>query len=88
MIYGYFRVTGANDSVENYADQFTVVLRNDDFQEYETRWDEILLSMTQIPPDDILEGLYILRIRESDQLKTLLELCDFEIHQKISKPDN
>ena len=30
MIYVYFPVTGANDSVENYADLFTVVLRNDD----------------------------------------------------------
>ena len=27
LIYEYFRVTGANDSVENYADLFTVVLR-------------------------------------------------------------
>ena len=30
LIYEYFRVTGANDSVENYADLFTVSLRNDD----------------------------------------------------------
>ena len=29
LIYEYFRVIGANDSVENYADLFTVVLRND-----------------------------------------------------------
>ena len=34
LIYEYFRVTGANDSVENYADLFTVVLRNDDVQEF------------------------------------------------------
>ena len=26
--------------------------------------------MTKIPPDDILEGLYKLRIRESEKLKT------------------
>ena len=32
LIYEYFRATGANDSVENYADLFTVVLRNDDIQ--------------------------------------------------------
>ena len=51
-----------------------VALRNDDFQEFDTRWDEILLSMTKFPPDDILESLYKLRIRESDQLKTALEL--------------
>ena len=56
MIYEYFRVTGANDSVENYNDLFTVVLRNDDIQEFESKWDEVLLSMTQIPCDDILEG--------------------------------
>ena len=38
--------------------------------------------MTKIPPDDILEGLYKLRIRESEKLKTVLELYDLEIHQK------
>ena len=58
LFYEYFRVTGANDSVENYADLFTVVLRNDDIQEFDSKWDGILLSMTKIPPDDILEGLY------------------------------
>ena len=39
------------------------------------------------PSDDILESLYRLRIRESDQLKTVLELYDMEIHQKISMPN-
>ena len=43
--------------------------------------------MTQIPPDDILEGLYKLRIRESEKLKTVLELYDLEIHQKKLGPD-
>ena len=38
--------------------------------------------MTQIPSDDILEGLYKLRIRESEKLKTVLELYNIEIHQK------
>ena len=63
LIYEYFRVTGANDSVDNYADLFTISLRNDDIQEFDSRWDGILLSMTQIPHDDILEGLYKLRTR-------------------------
>ena len=58
LIYDYFRVTGVNDSVENYAEKFTVVLRNDKIQEFGTKWDEILLSMTQIPPDDIL-GIFV-----------------------------
>ena len=74
LIYEYFRVIGIHDSVENYADLFTVGLRNDDIQESDSKWDGILLSMTKIPSDDILEGLYKLRIRESEKLKTVLEL--------------
>ena len=65
LIYEYFRVTGANGSVENCAHQFTFVLRNDDIQEFDSKWDGILLSMTKIPSDDILKGLYKIRTRES-----------------------
>ena len=43
--------------------------------------------MTKIPPDDILEGLYKLRIRESEKLKTVLELYDLETHHKKLGPD-
>ena len=77
---------GIHDSVENYADLFTISLQNDDIQEFNSKWDGILLSMTKIPPDDILEGLYKLRIRESEKLKTVLEVYDMEIHQKILTP--
>ena len=45
-----------------------------------------LLSMTKIPRDDILEGMNKLRIRESEKLKTVLELYDLETHQKLG-PD-
>ena len=38
------RVIGANDSVENHADLFAVVLRNDDVQEFDSEWDEIARS--------------------------------------------
>ena len=53
LIHEYFRVTGAHDSVENYADLFTISPRNDDIQEFDSKWDGILLSMTKIPPDDM-----------------------------------
>ena len=43
MIYEYFRVTGAHDAVLDYADLFSTTLCNDDVQEFDTRWDEILL---------------------------------------------
>ena len=42
--------------------------------------------MTEIPYDDILEGLYKLRNRESEKLKTVLGLYNVEIHQKKAGP--
>ena len=54
LIYDYLRVTGIQDSVENYADLFNISLRNDDIQEFDFRWDEVLVSMSKIPSDDIL----------------------------------
>ena len=70
MINDYFRVTGAHDAVLYYADLFSV-------------WDEVQLSKSKIPSDDILERQNKKIIRESDQLKTVLELYDMEFHQKM-----
>ena len=41
MIYDYFRVTGAHDTVLDYADFFSVNLHDDNVQDFETRWDEV-----------------------------------------------
>ena len=43
--------------------------------------------MTKIPSDDILKGLYKLRIRESEKLKTVLKLYNMENDQKKPGPD-
>ena len=41
MINDCFRVTGAHDTVSDYADFFSVTLHDDNIQEFDTRWDEI-----------------------------------------------
>ena len=38
LIYDHFRVTGANDSVDNYADLFSIFFRIDDIQEFDSKW--------------------------------------------------
>ena len=43
--------------------------------------------LPNIPSDDISGCLYNFRTRECDQPKTVLELYDKEIHQKISMPN-
>ena len=47
MIYEYCRVTGAHDTVLNYADLFSVTLHDDNIQEFDTRWDEVLLYLSK-----------------------------------------
>ena len=84
----YDEYESLNDSVENFADLFTVVLRNENIQEFDSKWDEHSLSITKIPSDGILEGLYKLRIRESEKLKTVLEFYSMETRQKKAGLDS
>ena len=86
MIYDYFQVTGAHDTVLDYASLFSVALHDDSIQEFDTRWDEVLLSMTKFPPDDVLERLHSLRIRESDHLKTVVEYMTWKIFRRYRCP--
>ena len=50
-------MTGAHDTIFDYADLLSVTLHDDNVQEFETRCDEVLLSVSKIPSDDILESL-------------------------------
>ena len=49
MTHDFSRVTGAHDTVLDYADLVSITLRNDDVKDFDTRWDEILLPMTENP---------------------------------------
>ena len=66
QLYDCFPVTGAHDTVLDHA---AVTLHDDIFQDFDSRWDEVPLFMSEIPSDDILESLYKLRKRESVQFK-------------------
>ena len=61
MIYDFFRVTGAHDTALEFADLFSVILHDDNVQEFDTRWDEVLLPMSKNPSDDVLASLYKFR---------------------------
>ena len=47
MSYDYFRVTGAHDTVLANADLISVTLHDHNIMEFDTRWDEVLLSMVK-----------------------------------------
>ena len=83
LIYEYFRVTGANDSVESYADLFTIVLRNDDIQELDSKWDGKLPPMTKIPSDDILYNMEIHQKKAGPDYRRLKTMVKRSIEQNL-----
>ena len=71
----WFQVAGAHEAVLDYADLSSVSLQGDDIQVFDTRWNQALLSTTQVPKHNVLENLWKMRIRESVQLQTVSSMC-------------
>ena len=53
-------------------------MQNDDVQDFDVRWDQALVSASEIPTDVILEGLCKFKLQDSVQLQILLALYDQE----------
>ena len=53
-----------------------------------TRWDGVLQPIKEMPQDYILESLYKMRKRESEQLKAVLALYDHDIKQTDFLPSD
>ena len=48
MIYDHFQATGASDAAQDLSDLFNVCLHDDDVQDFDTRWDQILLATSGV----------------------------------------
>ena len=66
----------SHDSVEKYADLFTIALQNDDIQEFDSKWNGILLSMTKIPSDEIRPVFISLKLKQHVTRDRLLDSFD------------
>ena len=75
MINEHFRANGA---YKGHSDLFSIRLQKDDVQDFDVRWDQALLSVSEMPSDVILEGLYKSTLQDSAQLETVLALYDQE----------
>ena len=61
MINEYVRVRGTHESIPDFSDLMGVALRGDDVQGFDTRWDEVLSSIKELPQDHSVKSL--LRVR-------------------------
>ena len=58
MIYESFRATVAHDAALDLSDLFTDSPQGDDIQDFDKRWDQALLSASEVPKENVLESLY------------------------------
>ena len=72
MIYDDFRATGACDAAHDLSDFFNIYLPDDDTHFFDTRWGQAPLTASEVPPENVLEGLYKLKIRGSVQVQTVV----------------
>ena len=86
MNYANFRATGAYDAALDLSDLLNVSLQGDDIQDFDTRWDQALLSASEIPKENVLESLYKFDIRDSVQLQTVLAMYDQAIDRDRAMP--
>ena len=62
MIYAYFRATGAYDAAQGLAELVRMTLQSDDVQDFDVRWDQALLSVSEMPSDAILRRIVQVKI--------------------------
>ena len=78
MTYEHFSATGAYEAVQGHSHLCSISLQNDDVQDFDVRWDQALLSASEMPSDVILEGLYKSKLQDTVQLQTVFASYDPE----------
>ena len=56
MIYEYFKVSGADESVLDFNEILKAEFKNDNVQSFNTRWDETIIAMKKQPDKEIQEN--------------------------------
>ena len=54
-------------------------MQDDDIQDFDLRWEQALLLISDPPSDKVLEGLYASKIQDSSQAQTIVARYNQEI---------
>ena len=74
IVYDYLKINGTREALLDFNDLLSDQLKNDNVQGFDTKWDEVLLSMTEVPDEDTLEKVYKKQVHHSEDLKPLMAL--------------
>ena len=83
LIYEYFRPTGSDDEIQGLLKWISIKLENDDIQDFDLRWEQVLLLTSDPPSDKVTEGLYVSELQYFLKLKYL---CHY-IFKKICEEE-
>ena len=78
-MYDYFRTAGSYDEIQGLSGLFNIRLENDDIQDFDLRWEQALLSASDLPSNKIVESLYISKLQNSSQIQSIMALYNQEI---------
>ena len=86
MIFDHFRSTGSYDGIRGLPDPSSTRLHNDDIHDFDLRWKQAVLSTSDPPADNILEGLYKSKLQDSSQHQTVLSLYSQDLIRSGGEP--
>ena len=64
---------------KDYRMLLSIILENDDIQDFDLRWEQALLLTSDPPSDKVLEGLYVSILQDSSQAPTIMPQYNQEI---------
>ena len=67
---------GACDAAQGLSDLFNICFHDDGLQDFDTRLDQVLLTTSEIPEENVFEGLYKMKLQGSAQHQTALAVYD------------
>ena len=79
MVYEYVRPMGSSDEIQGSEVVFNVKLENDDIQDIDLRWEQLLLFRSDPPSDNVFGGFYVTKLQHSSQIQTITALYNEEI---------
>ena len=68
------------------SDLFNICLHNDDVQDFDARWDQILSGTSEMLPENVLEGLHRNKLQCSEQLQAVFAMSNPELNRDQEAP--
>ena len=78
MLYDYFKVSSNDGTLLDWNEILNVELKGDNLAQFQTDWEQTMLSINEIPTESMLESLLRKQLDKSEQLGNAMAGHDSE----------